>query len=390
MAFQEMSNLDYFFLLKELRAELVGARLNNFYELVPGFFRLKLSTKQGERNLAIELGKRMNLTKYLQEAPKQPTAFAKFLRARLNNALLAGIKQINLDRVVCFEFQTTKMETEKLFLIAEMLGSGNLIVCDSGNKIIGAYRKQEFAARKIAVGEKYAPPPIEKKNAGELRPADFAGFASEEKIVSALARAVNLPPVYLEEACARARIAPTTRACDLSKEAARMITDECARLLEEKLAPRIYLKNGEPMVVAPFALKKAGGAEFKEFASFSQALDEYCLAASIGKKIVEKNIVFEKQLSKLRFLLEQQKQVFEKRGASAAEKQAAGDWIKANAGLLEELIKLVREKRGAAVNAASRKLKKGLRASALFLEKNELVVDVDTGGSSKEITEAEK
>jgi predicted ribosome quality control (RQC) complex YloA/Tae2 family protein len=138
-AFQAMSNLDLFYLLRELSA-LKGARLAKAYGFAPdapGVFRFKFNTAAGEKNLHVGLSFGLWFTKYLKEAPRQPSAFVVKLRKDLENAVVSEVKQINFDRVVSLEF-SAKAGAEKRILILEFVGDGNILLLDESGKIIQA------------------------------------------------------------------------------------------------------------------------------------------------------------------------------------------------------------------------------------------------------------
>ena len=112
-----MTNLDYFFLAKELSEQLVGSRLNKAYQIGDKEFRFKFH-KEGEKNLVVQLGCRLHLTKYLQTPPENPSNLARIIRSKLSNARVASVKQVNFDRIIEFEIQGA----EKYYLIFEMFG----------------------------------------------------------------------------------------------------------------------------------------------------------------------------------------------------------------------------------------------------------------------------
>jgi len=264
---QAMSNLDYFFLCNELNEGLASAFLNKVYELRPGVLRFKFH-KNGELNLVVELGNAAFLTTRLEEPPKTPSFFASFLRKKLANAVVVGVEQLNFDRLFRIRFSASA----DFYLVFEMFGKGNAVLCSSDGAIIAVYRREDFAMRSLKIGQKYLAPPSQKKNPFELSVDDFRELSG--KIVPALSKQVNLAPFYLEEACARAGIAFDADASTLSIEQKNALLNAFASLSQE-FDPRVYGVSGTPSAVAPFKLVKLGSEPFKQFASFSQALEEY-------------------------------------------------------------------------------------------------------------------
>jgi predicted ribosome quality control (RQC) complex YloA/Tae2 family protein len=234
-----------------------------------------------------------------------------------------------------------------------------------------------YAARKLRASARYAPPPSGKKSPRELVESDLRGLRGS--VVSALFKTINLSPFYLEEACARAGIKLAEKIEELSGEQRRALAGACKELLGEALSPRVYKEGERAFAFAPFALKKIGRAEAEEFKSFSEALDAYFESApSAGESAA--SLRFEKELRELRNLLDGQERAANAFDNEAEEKRRAGDWIRANADLVERAIGEARAlKRG--VNAAdaerriialSKKLSKaGVAGAELILETSE-------------------
>jgi len=269
---QTMSNLDYYFVCRELSASLEGAFLNKVYELRPGVLRLKFH-KKGEVNLLAELGSCVYLTTKLEEPPKTPSHFASILRKKLDNAVVTSVEQLNFDRLFRIRFRAPSAEYSLVF---EMFGKGNLLLCAADDTIVSAYRQEEFAARSLKAKQKYLTPPSNKANPFEAAQRDFEGLSG--KLVSALSKKINLSPFYLEEACARAGIAFDSDASKLSAEQRTKLVASLASFSSDS-APVGYCEEGKPTAFAPFKLSKLGTAPCMEFGSFSQAVEEYFSSA---------------------------------------------------------------------------------------------------------------
>ena len=145
---QLMTNLDYFFLAKELSEQLVGSRLNKAYQIGDKEFRFKFH-KEGEKNLVVQLGCRMHLTKYLQTPPENPSNLARIIRSKLSNARVASVNQVNFDRIIEFEIQGA----EKYYLVFEMFGKGALYLLNEQRLVENA-----FSPVKVERNTHYSPP----------------------------------------------------------------------------------------------------------------------------------------------------------------------------------------------------------------------------------------
>ncbi|NYZ77849.1 NFACT family protein [Candidatus Micrarchaeota archaeon] len=377
-SFQAMSNLDLFYLLRELNA-LEGARLAKAYGFAPdapGVFRFKFNTAAGEKNLHVDLNAGLWLTKYLKEAPKQPDAFVVKLRKDLDNAILVSVKQINFDRLVSLEFSS---KVGKRILVVEFVGDGNLILLGEDDKIIQVSESRSYAARKLRAGARYAPPPSMKKNPRDLAESDLRELMGG--VVSALFKKIDLSPFYLEEACARVGIALDEKIRGASVENRRALAGACGELLREELSPRVYEREGRVFAFAPFELKKAENASAKEFKSFSEALDAYFESVEVTPAARGKNaevLRFEKELRGLQDLAEGQERAAKAFDATAGEKKAGGDWIKANADLVERAVGEAKSvKLGGSVEAVENRLAAlGEKFKRVKLEGAEVVLEI--------------
>ncbi len=93
----QLSSFDLKILVRELNEQLKGFYLNKIYQINPTTLLLKFA-KPGEakRNLIIEAGRRIHLTRYEVEKPLRPPPFCAALRKHLSNARLLDIEQRNL------------------------------------------------------------------------------------------------------------------------------------------------------------------------------------------------------------------------------------------------------------------------------------------------------
>jgi len=151
-----MSSVDVAAVVIELQ-ELVGARLVKAYQHGKDEIRLKLHQKdRGSLDLIIEAGKRIHLTRYKRPTPRLPSNFAMYIRKHLGGGRLAGIQQLDFDRIVAL---TIERWDKKTTLLAELLPRGNLVLVDEDELIMQPLRRKSFATREIKVRTKYERPP---------------------------------------------------------------------------------------------------------------------------------------------------------------------------------------------------------------------------------------
>ena len=305
---QEMGNLDVFFLSREL-ASLEGARLDNAYQCGEKDFRFRF----GKKDLVARLGEHAFLGER-KPAPKSPSQFAMLLRKHLRGKRVSSVGQVGFDRLLRVGFGGKS-------LVFELFSNGNLLLLD-GERIVRPFKFEEFSARTLKPGETYSPPPSAKED------PRTAEFPCKGKAVPALSKELELPPFYLEEACARAGVGFTE---ELDAEKAAAIREAALSLFSEA-RPVLYLGGGKPLAFSPFPLKKMGGKEFKEFDSFSAALEEYYSFVSPSGAAPEKDFVREQRLKAITDFAVKEREARE-----------AGDWLSANAFPVDRALELVKQ-----------------------------------------------
>jgi len=331
---QEMSNLDYHYLQRELQS-LVDARLTKVHELRPGVFRFQFhSSGQGRADLLVELGVRAHLTRRIEEAPEQPTHFAMLLRSKLGNARLKAVQQLEFDRLLSLLFDTKHGLRSILF---ELLPGGNVLLLDSQNTIMAVHTPKSFETRSLKRGAPYQPPPARGKLPSEITPEDLE--ALEGKLRPTLSKLVRLPPFYLEEVCARAGVDPKGKA-ELFPAARESLVHEFHSLLEQTPSPRVYRSENEPVAFAPFELRKLE-LPAEQFDSFSEALDNYYSHGLAAIAPVARPA--DKARTRVEKALEEQKKMIGKFEEQAAEMQAVGEKLFRQSTLVERALEIARK-----------------------------------------------
>ncbi len=109
---EEMTSVDIAAVIKELNS-LDGAKLEKAYQHSTNEIRLKLSAKDGKKDLLLQAGRRIHLTQNPSKAPTIPPSFPMLLRKQLKGARILKLEQHNFDRIVAIEFE--RGDSEKLF-----------------------------------------------------------------------------------------------------------------------------------------------------------------------------------------------------------------------------------------------------------------------------------
>jgi len=325
---ESMSSVDVAAVVIELQ-ELVGARLVKAYQHGKDEIRLKLHQKdRGSLDLIIEAGKRIHLTRYKRPTPRMPSNFAMYIRKHLGGGRLAGIQQLDFDRIVAL---TIERWDKKTTLLAELLPRGNLVLVDEDELIMQPLRRKSFATREIKVRTKYERPPS-RVNPLTVTEQELKALCHEQDkdVVRVLAAELSLGGLYAEELCKLAGIEKTKAAnelteVDLSAIAAALQTLFKPLLTRDKnlLRPHIVLEAQEKLDVLPFELNAYSEQEKQFFDSFNEAADEFFtlqLAEAVEEQV---KVEQEKGISKHEHVLTEQLaalQNFERKEAECIQK----------------------------------------------------------------------
>jgi len=255
-----MANLEYTYLIGELKP-MEGKHLDKFYELRPRVFRMKI----GSDSVLIELGKRLHITKLLEEAP-EPTGFVMKARKEIGGRKLKEVRQKGRDRIIIFDFGGIEM-------VAEMFGGGNIVLVENG-KIVYVYENKEWKDRTLKPGEKYSFPPSDEKELEEI-----LKNPGEKSIASGLVP-LNIGITYVKKILAVAGVPEGKKGNELTAAEKKGIAQAYAEKME-KLSPSVIIANGNPADYSLFG-------EGEPFESLSAALDECFGVAEEGNPELKK------------------------------------------------------------------------------------------------------
>jgi len=143
--------LDVAAMVAHLNRTAIGRRIVNIYNGTNDdtyIFKLeKLSQEQQPLLLLIESGIRFHCTTVGDFSNTMPTPFCSKLRKHLRGLRLEKIQQLGTyDRVVIFHFGSG--EQQRHSLIMELYSRGNIIMVDSGYKILSVLRGYEYDNKK--------------------------------------------------------------------------------------------------------------------------------------------------------------------------------------------------------------------------------------------------
>jgi predicted ribosome quality control (RQC) complex YloA/Tae2 family protein len=343
-----MSNFDIAILLSEVGQSVIGAWINNVYQL-GDFFLFRLNTKFGDKTLLVQPGMRVHLTKYKREMPKTPTNLCSALRKHVRNGHVENIAQHGLDRIIVMTIDTG---SGKLKLIIELFGEGNMILCDSDDMIIMAQHYRVMKDRSIRPKDMFVPPPPRGIDPGALSDIEIASIldSSSGGLAETLASKLNIDPTYAEEICAISGIEKDRKSRELDQEekskVAKAIQETFHRLISGPYQPQIVQDDSGNLVnTAPFHMKIFEGLKTRNVESYSDALDEFFSTLEAGAARTKQVGEGENETKEIENMIEEQKKKISESEELLRRNRRLADQIYSNLASVEAILTIIQSAR---------------------------------------------
>jgi predicted ribosome quality control (RQC) complex YloA/Tae2 family protein len=260
--------------VSELKEKIDGSFFKSFYELSDNAFLLVLTKERKPFSIYINLAKAMNETEFKEKA-EEPTQFTTSVRKKLDGARVKGIAQHGSDRIVTIDF--TGKEDRKM--VIEMFDKGNLLFVNKDGLADLAYSNRSFKDRNARRGMIYAFPesesvPYDKADKEKLSEIIENETDSDQKLISAISKHLNVGPMYLEEAISKAGLKSGTAAKD-QKIDVEKLSREIRSILDSAKKPEpVAYKKGEAYAdFAIYPISKYAEMEKESFKTVSQLFD---------------------------------------------------------------------------------------------------------------------
>ncbi|MEM2168896.1 MAG: ribosome rescue protein RqcH [Candidatus Bathyarchaeia archaeon] len=340
-----MSGLDLSALTAELRRIIRDSRIDKIYQINKKTLLIKLRAQSGTFNLLIEAGRRIHLTFYEVERPREPPSFCMALRKYLENGIVEDVYQRDLERIVEIYI---KSGVQKYRFIAELFEKGNFILVGPENKILHALFYRRMKDRNILRGEEYKYPPqrgVDPKKAS-LEDLYRLRDLGEIESVRGLTRLLGISGFYAEEILFRAGVDKVKPCSSLSDEEIRAIFDTIKNILHEIEAGNyrpciIVNEDGDWVSAVPFPIKKYSMFNIIEMETFNRALDEYYAKISHEERVKRVKEKTWQEISRLEKVLEEQKRNLEEFVEKACIYRQIGDTIYSHLDNINSLIERI-------------------------------------------------
>lgn len=209
----KITSLEIMHLVNELQ-KFAGKRVDNVYH-GDGRLFLKISSQNG-----IEI--RPDVIFASKGFASESTQFSQMLRKHLKGRKILGIEQHDFDRIAVIRFSEG-------ILVAELFHSGNIVLCNSGMKIIIASDQRHWKDRSIMPGSIYKfPEGVDITKSGEFMDA----MNNSEKVVSFLVK--NGMGFHAEEVLERCGIDKSAACSSLSSDDRKKLFMEIMSLLKKE------------------------------------------------------------------------------------------------------------------------------------------------------------
>lgn len=201
-------------LARELRDELVGARVSQIHQPNRDELILAVRTHSGNKKLLISAranSPRVHFTMYAPENPASPPMLCMLLRKKLCGARIRDVRQPQLERIIFIDFDAVNDlgDAVELTIAVEIMGKySNVIFIDENGIIIDALRRVDptmTTQRLVLPSMKYELPPQQNKlNMLECEPKEvldkIQALPKPEKLNKAILSVVQgVSPIICRE-----------------------------------------------------------------------------------------------------------------------------------------------------------------------------------------------
>jgi predicted ribosome quality control (RQC) complex YloA/Tae2 family protein len=252
------------------------------------------------------------ITKYKYSIIEDNDAIKK-IKSELERSKLIDVSVFAGERIVQFVFQN--IAGTKYFLLVELFGNGNIILCNESLKILALINPINVRHRILKPGLNYFPPPPRGVNPFSITFDNFLSLVDTTKnenidIKRWLGRNLSISKKFVEYVVNNSKV-ENKKIDELSMDDLKNLFDDLIFLISNVTngvgheGCIILDENNNPIDVSPFVPPSVNPERIKNFSSYSDAVDEF-LNNLIVNSDVSKNLDIEKRIELLEHDLQEQ------------------------------------------------------------------------------------
>jgi predicted ribosome quality control (RQC) complex YloA/Tae2 family protein len=252
------------------------------------------------------------ITKYKYSIIEDNDAIKK-IKSELERSKLMDVSVFAGERIVQFVFQN--ISGIRYFLLVELFGNGNIILCNESLKILALINPINVRHRTLKPGLNYFPPPPRGVNPFSITFDNFLSLVDTTKSENIdtkrwLGRNLSISKKFVEYVVNNSKV-KNKNISELSTDDLKNLFDELVFLISNVTngigheGCIILDENNNPIDVSPFVPPSVNLERIKKFSSYSDAVDEF-LNNLIVNSDVSKNLDLEKRIELLEHDLQEQ------------------------------------------------------------------------------------
>lgn len=294
-------------MVKELKDELEGGRMNKIAQPEPDELMLTVKGKNGQRRLLISASASLPLIYFTDKNKPSPMTapnFCMLLRKHIGSARILKISQPGLERVIYMDFEHLNEMGDlcQKRLVVELMGKySNIIFCDDNGNILDSIKHisaNTSSVREVLPGRTYFIPETQEKEDPFLTTEEsFMERVCKKPLPVSKAIYTSLTgisPVMAQEICYRASIDGSMPMDALGEMERIHLAHTFLRMIEDirdgVFVPNIVYRDGEPVEFAAFTLQQyASGHTNQTFDGMSQVLEQYYAQKNVITRIRQKS-----------------------------------------------------------------------------------------------------
>lgn len=278
----------------ELENSIVGSKVDKIYQPSKDEFVFSMRSRNGVKKLLMSAranSPRVHLTNAKFENPKTPPMLCMLFRKRLTGAILTDIRQVNLDRILFFDFDATNEIGDKvrLTLCIEVMGQySNIILIDEKDKVVDSVKRVDFctsSVRQILPTIDYKLPPAQDKinlltHSSNEALETIMSFQNKKLSGAIINSLMGVSPIVSRELAFISCFEdiPVSEITDFQKQKLEEQLDNLNTIIKDKdYNPTIVInENGKPIDFSFFDISQYGTiTQTQNVESFSQLLDTF-------------------------------------------------------------------------------------------------------------------